>query len=138
MTEVRTLARVMEEALEAFNARDLDGFVEKFTPDVEAHTLLAELAGAPYHGHAGLRRWWGETLESWEYQTIELEEVRGEGDTGVAFISLAGRGKASGVELDMRLAMLFRLEGELCSFFRIYADRDEALRAATIAGDDRP
>jgi ketosteroid isomerase-like protein len=130
MSSPASVEQLLSASVEAFNARDIDGFLATMTPDVEAHTLLAELAGAPYHGHAGLRRWWEETLESWDYQRMELEGVEGEGDRGVAMISLVGRGKASGVELDMRLGMAFRLRDGLCSYFRIYDDRDEARRAA--------
>jgi ketosteroid isomerase-like protein len=133
MTRALSLDQLMVEAVDAFNARDLEGYLAAMDPDVEAHTLLAELSGSPYVGHGGVRRWWHETLESWDYQTIDLERVESEGDTGVALINLMGRGKTSGVELDMRLAMVFKVRDGLCTYFKIYADRDEAFAAAGLA-----
>ena len=130
MTTAAAAERLFVKSIEAFNAGDLDGFLRTMTPGVEAHPLLAELAGAPFHGHDGIRRWWHETRESWDYQRIDIESVEVEGDHGLALISLVGRGKASGVELAIRPAMVFRLREGLCSYFQIYEHRDEARRAA--------
>ena len=130
MTRAASAEALLTASIDAFNDRDLDRFLETMAPDVEAHTLLAELAGTPFRGHDGLRRWWEETHESWEYQRIDIERVEPTEDGGVAMISLVGRGKASGVELDMRLGLLFRVRDGLCSYLRIYDDRAEARRAA--------
>jgi ketosteroid isomerase-like protein len=121
---------VIGAVLDAFNARDRDGFVAAFSDDIEAHTLLAELAGEPYRGRAGLRRWWEDALEAWDYREMTLERVIGTPESGVAFIDVSGKGKASGVEFDMHLGMVFRLHEGRIEYFRIYQDRDEALRAA--------
>jgi ketosteroid isomerase-like protein len=127
MSVPETWNRLIEDSFAAFNARDADAFVATMHPDVEAYPLLAELSGTPFRGHAGIRRWLAETLEAWDYQELTLESLTGRGDRGVAFLSLTGVGKASGVEVRMELAMPFEIRDGLCSYFRITPDRDEAM-----------
>jgi hypothetical protein len=46
----------------AFNRRDLAAWLELFDPDVEGVPLLVAVEGG-YHGHTGMRRWWGNLLD---------------------------------------------------------------------------
>jgi ketosteroid isomerase-like protein len=100
--------------------------------------LLSELSGQPYLGHEGVRQWWEENFESWDYEPVELERVVSAGDTGVALLNVRGRGTASGVEIEMKLGMLFRVRGGRFGYMRVYLDRDDALREAGLPRIGRP
>jgi ketosteroid isomerase-like protein len=46
-------------AFDAFNRRDLDGFLALIDPEAEFTTRYMEMEGDPYYrGHAGVREWW--------------------------------------------------------------------------------
>jgi SnoaL-like domain len=49
-------------AIDAFNQRDLDAFLALMDADVEFIALEVEMEGG-YHGHAGMRRWWGSLVD---------------------------------------------------------------------------
>lgn len=44
-----------------------------------------------------------------------------------------GRGKGSGVDVEQRLALLCRLNGDRVSEFRLYRDREQALSDSGLA-----
>jgi hypothetical protein len=46
------------ELLDAFNRRDLDAFVALAHDEIEVESRLVVMEGG-YHGHDGLRAWWG-------------------------------------------------------------------------------
>jgi ketosteroid isomerase-like protein len=46
------------QAYDAVNRRDLGALLELMDADVEAVPILAGMEGN-YHGHDGIRRWWG-------------------------------------------------------------------------------
>ena len=59
-----------------------------------------------------------------------VEEMKDGADSVVACLHLTGRGKMSGVEVDLRVYMHYRLrDGKIVSVYE-YEDRGEALEAA--------
>jgi ketosteroid isomerase-like protein len=73
------------------------------------------------------RRSW---LEVWEGRRIDVEEVKDGADGVVACLHLTGRGKLSGVEVDLRVYMHYKLRDGKIAYVYEYADRAEALEAA--------
>ncbi len=80
-------------SVEAFNQRDWDLFVALIDVEVEVESRLVAMEGT-YHGHEGLRRWWGAFLGAFPDYAIEIEEVRDLGDMTLAHIR--GRGHVAG------------------------------------------
>jgi ketosteroid isomerase-like protein len=124
---------LMRRFFQAFDARDLEAFVAECDEEIETYPLLTQLTGQPYRGHQGVRDWWAETFDSYEYEPVEVERVIDAGDAHVAFVRVRGRGKASGVEIEMRLGMHFRLRNGRLAYNRVYLDRNEALRDAGLS-----
>lgn len=92
-----------------------------------------EEGNIPSHGldaaRAIRKRW----LESWESHQIGIEEILDQGDSVVACLHLTGTGRGSGVEVDLRFYMHWKLrEGRMVYLYE-YADRDEALQAAGLS-----
>ncbi|HEY7152287.1 MAG TPA: nuclear transport factor 2 family protein, partial [Solirubrobacterales bacterium] len=76
-----------------------------------------------------VRRSW---LENWEGHQMDVEEVKDGADSVVACMHLTGRGKMSGVEVDFRVYMHFKLRDGKVVYCYEYADRGEALEAAEL------
>jgi ketosteroid isomerase-like protein len=89
-----------------------------------------EEGNVPSHGPEaarGIRKRW---LETWQGHRIAVEEILDRGDSVVACLHLTGTGKESGVEVDLRLYMHWKLRDGKIVYLYEYADRDEALEAA--------
>jgi hypothetical protein len=56
---------VLRKAFEAYNARDIEGFIACCGPGVELETAFAAVGGEVYHGHDGLRTWHGDVEDVW-------------------------------------------------------------------------
>jgi ketosteroid isomerase-like protein len=92
-----------------------------------------EEGNVPSHGldaaRAIRKRW----LEGWESHRIDIEEILDRGDSVVACLHLRGTGKGSGVEVDQRFYMHWKLRNGKMVYLYEYADRDEALEAAGLS-----
>jgi hypothetical protein len=122
--------------VEAFNARDIEGLIALFDPEVEFHSRFAAVGGAIYQGHEGLRRWhrdledtWGDELRSEPQAYFDL------GEQTLVFDVLYGRGRHSGAEVAMPAAQVARWCDGLCVYWKGYAQREDALRDLGISED---
>jgi len=79
------------------------------------------------------RRW----LQQWERPfAVDAEEVIDAGDRVVVLIRWRGRGKGSGAEVEAEGAHVWELRDRKAVRWDVYRDRDEALAAAGLSGDD--
>jgi uncharacterized protein len=115
---------------DAFNRRDVDALLDAFHPDVEWHPLLAELGGGTYCGHDGVRTMLEEIDESWDDFRTEAERVVDAGDHILVFAHTRGRGKASGVEADLRVVTVVEMQHGRARRVWSYGTLEEALAAA--------
>jgi ketosteroid isomerase-like protein len=135
--ELQTVRR----AYEAFNRRDVDALLATLHPEMEWHPLLGELGGGVYRGHEGVRRLVSEVYETWESFRIEVEDVIDAGELIFALSRSRGRGRASGVEADVRLVTVWEMRDGRPFRARSYATLEDALAAAGLArlpADIRP
>jgi ketosteroid isomerase-like protein len=77
-------------SVEAFNARDVDELVALADPDCEWLPFRAQLEGASYLGHDGVRRFVADMGEDWSEFQIELDELSDHGEQ----VLLIGRVRA--------------------------------------------
>ena len=113
--------------VEAFNARDIEAWIALCDPRVEFHTMMG-VGVAVYHGHEGMRRWHRDLEEAWgDDLRIEPEAYFDLGEQTLAFNLLKGRGRHSGVDVEMAYAQLVKWRGGLMAYFRAYAQREDAL-----------
>jgi ketosteroid isomerase-like protein len=83
-----------------------------------------------YDGIEGAREFitdWTSAWDDWRLEVIELVDA---GDEVVAILHQSGTSKATGLDVDMDFAQLWTVEGGRETYMRMYADPDEALRAA--------
>jgi ketosteroid isomerase-like protein len=113
---------------------DLDGVLSLAHPEVEYRSAIQQAMegeGSVFRGLAGIRRWFGELQDLYEYIESEVLEVHDFGERVVIVFVVRGRGAGSGIVLEQPLAqMVTVLDGKIVEV-RDYFTREEALEAAS-------
>jgi ketosteroid isomerase-like protein len=107
---------------------DTDAFRELLHPDIE--WMPFEDNNTPSYGLGGamsIRNGW---LDAWDEYSVEVHEILdAEGEDVFVAATLFGRGKTSGVGVDVHLYGHFKVRDGKIVYFYEYQDRDEALKA---------
>ena len=114
----------------AFNAGDLESFVEHMSKDVELHPVLGDVIGGDvFRGHEGAVRWREVITSTLDGFHVGVEEIipAGEG-VYVAFVHFTGTGTTSGVEVTLDAANVFTMRDGVVLRMDSFQDRDDALR----------
>jgi ketosteroid isomerase-like protein len=122
--------QIIRRLVEAFNVRDIDSVVQGMEPDVELHPLQARLEGKAYRGHDGVREMLADYDQDWEYVQVYAEEFRDADDEVVVLGRLHGRGRASGIDLDVPLGFVWTLHEGKVVRVQSFSEQADALRAA--------
>jgi ketosteroid isomerase-like protein len=120
-------------ALDAYNRRDMNAFLEAFDPNVEIHPLTLAMFGEEatmYRGHAGVGHFIRDVNEAFTEVRVELLETRDLGERVVAQGKLHARGRASGAETESPVSWVVDFENSRVIRMRDYLDFDQALEAA--------
>ena len=117
-------------AVDAFNRRDLDAWLEIADPEVELAPLNLELEGGAYRGHDGIRRFWKDYLAIFPDFSVELDEVRDLGTATVALVRLRGHGTGSDVPVEQPIWQVAEWRRNKCVRWRTCRSEAEALEAA--------
>jgi hypothetical protein len=103
-----------------------------FDPDVQFSPWLArEVEHRTYHGHDGLRTFFGELqdmLGEVRYAPPEFHPLSG--DVIVVFTRLEGVGRGSDVPVGQDLGLVYEFEGGLVTRLTAFGSHAEAMRAA--------
>lgn len=121
-------------AHEAFNARDVDGLVAVAHPACEWLPFRAQLSGAPYRGHEGVRSFVRDMDEDWSSFRIDPVELTEHGELVIVSGRVTGTGRGSGVDVDFVGGFVFELRDGLIHGLRSYDDPESARSAAGIGG----
>ena len=113
---------------DALKGGDIDDLLAFFDPEVVIETVDAP-DPETYHGHGGVRSWFNDTYGPWAAVHIEAEDIKESGEWTVALLHVSLRGEASGVELELPIAIFHQFRGGRIVRDRIYLDRDEGLEA---------
>jgi ketosteroid isomerase-like protein len=124
---------IVRAVIERWNTGDRDAarLSEYCDPAIELLTPFASVGGEPYKGHAGVERWMSDVDEQFSEWHVGIEELRSVADDRVlAIVTVAGRGRASGVDLNFPSASIFDFGSDhRVTRMRIYPDREEGLKA---------
>ena len=127
---------LVEQAVAAFNQRDLDWLYDQMPDDFEFVSVLTAVDGvATYRGRHAWRDYFAaleETWSEWHVEDVNLHE--GAGDNVVAVLRLMGKGRLSGVDTSQTIGMVYRLKDGKIWRMRAYLDPDEALAAGQAEG----
>jgi ketosteroid isomerase-like protein len=124
---------IFSRGTEAYNARNVEAFLELAHPDVEWHpAALQALTGAEagvYRQHDGMRRMFREVDESLAVAEIEWSEIRDLGERIVAIGRLRTCGRGSGAETDTPVGAVVDFADEKVLRVQSYFDPATALEA---------
>ena len=123
-------------ALESYNRRDTDAFLEAFEPVAEIHPLTLAMFGKEgtiYRGHEGIREFIRDVDEVLPGIQVEPLEFRDLGDRIVANGRLHARGRTSGAEVDSPIAWLVEFKAGKIVRMRDFLDLQNALEAAGLS-----
>ena len=93
---------------DCINRRDLDGFLEGISEDVEFRSLIAESEGETFHGHDGVRAWWGQVVELLGGLDYDLADYTEKGDGAVVKLRVRAHMGTTDVEQVMWQAVVIR------------------------------
>src|SRR5260370_6197054 len=116
--------------IEAFNARDVQAMIALVDPNGKFHPLFAATVGGVtvYRGHDGLRRWHRDFEDAWgDGIRIEPEAYFDLGEQTLIFYVVRGRGRQSGAEVAMPLALVATWRDGLNVYAKVFDYRVDAL-----------
>jgi hypothetical protein len=108
-------------------------FDELLDPSIRLDFRVRVFNPAVYEGYDGIMRWRAERGEVWESYVVETERFLVGEDAVVVLQHEVARGRGSGVETDMRTALVCRVRDSRLSHVRLYYDRAAALADAGLA-----
>jgi ketosteroid isomerase-like protein len=123
---------LVKQAIEAFNATEVEGFVALATDDFEWSPSMVAIEGQVFRGSAGIRAYCASLDDVWSEFRILPDSFRDSGDTVLMLGGLRGRGRNSGVTVDESLGMVFDVRDGKIARIRGFLDHAEALRAAAL------
>jgi uncharacterized protein len=119
----------IREGYEIFNIAGAKGWLPAFADDIE----WTQGSDAPepqvFHGHDGVIRQQEIAMEVWDSFRIVPADYRFAGDALVVTVDVSAKGHASGMEIDARMAHLWRQRDGLITRFEIFLDAEKALEA---------
>jgi len=125
---------VVRRMCEAFLAGDVADALDVLHPEVIWHGTIGGLdEGRTAHGHNEVIQEFMESLRDWERHSLEVDDYLDAGDRVVVLWHEVGRGKASGVEVETRTAVVYTVRGEEVVEVQGYMDRQQALAAAGLS-----
>jgi ketosteroid isomerase-like protein len=122
---------VVRAAFDAFERDDVDGYLSLCDPEIEV-IQAADLLGAPQHqrGHAGVLEAIAVWPEQWDDYRIEVISMTDLGDQVMVKQMSRGRGKGTGIPVEMLFTFLYSVRAGKITEWRIFTREDEALKAA--------
>ena len=121
--------RLVERAIAALNARDIEGYRACCTEDVKLETPMAAVGGV-YEGIDGIRRFLTDVEDAAPDFRMELDGVEEvDSKRGLAFLRNSSTGRASGIRMAWPQTNVYDLIDGKISHIRIFFDHQEALKA---------
>jgi ketosteroid isomerase-like protein len=126
---------VVRTAIAAFDRGDFEDVLRLCDEDIVI-SQPPELPGAPaeQHGHRGVLDAYAVWPEQWDDYRIELLRIAA-APGGKVFVTMrtSGRGKQSGVEVEMDFSFVFTVRDRKISEWRLFVQEDQALQAAGLS-----
>ena len=95
----------------------------------ESHDAGPIEGGGHYHGHEGVRQFFHDWLESFETYRAQAETFIEAGNKVVVGYRVSGRGKGSGVEIEMARWNVYGIRNGLVIRVELFKTKEEALEA---------
>jgi ketosteroid isomerase-like protein len=123
---------VIRAMFEAWNRRDFAAAQAAWAPEIVIEMSTDSIIDGTYRGYEGLAevmRFWGAFAEF----RSDVREARPVGDKVFITVHHFGRGKGSGVDVEMENWQIFTLREGRITRYEVYATREQALEAAGLS-----
>jgi ketosteroid isomerase-like protein len=121
---------VIRELVARWNAGDIDGVVALYADDGAVVTSPDWPEPGTWRGREEIRASIEDWREVWQSSTAELERIEPVGDKVLAIGAWISRGRASGVDGQMPIAVLFTVRDGKIALHEWFMDHDGAIAAA--------
>jgi ketosteroid isomerase-like protein len=129
----RENVEIVRGSFEAWNRGDYSAALDLIDPEIEVVVAFQAENDGTYRGHAGvqemMRRFWTE----FEGRRTEVEEAIAVGSEVVLGVRLYGRGRRSGIEIDMPMWHVWRLREGKAVRWQVLPTKQEALEAVGLS-----
>ena len=125
---------IVRDALDAFARDDIEGVLRLCDENIVI-TQPPELpdASPQQRGHSGLLEAFEIWPEQWDDYRIEILRMADHGDRVLVTTRQRGRGKQSGIQVEMEILVVFTVRNKKIVEMRIFMREDQALEAAGIS-----
>jgi ketosteroid isomerase-like protein len=113
----------------AFNTRDISGWLAMHSADVELHDLPTIPGAAVHRGHAEMRRWADELIETAEDLRFEPQRFIEAGEFVLVAVRASATGRGSGAPVQMSFFHVFELSDGKIRRLLSYIEEADALQA---------
>jgi ketosteroid isomerase-like protein len=122
---------IVRNAFSAFSRDDIESVLRLCDEDILI-TQPQELPGVPprQRGHPGVIEAFRIWPEQWDDYRIEILRITDSRDQVVVTTRTAGRGKQSGIDVEMEFSFVFTVRNAKITEMRIFMREDQALEAA--------
>jgi uncharacterized protein len=121
---------IARKSIDAYNSGDREALLALLADDVDCVVPDGLANAGTYLGPEGFTRMLEGWDEAWEEFRIEIDDLIEEGDAVIALVTQHGRGRGSGVEIQMRAAYLMRFRDGRMHRWRMCQSMREAVREA--------
>lgn len=125
---------VATRGFEAFNRRDLETVLGLLADDVVTIVSPSLANAGTYRGHDGFTEMISAWDEAWEEFQVEPKDVIEEAGLVIVAARQSGRGRGSGIDVEMDTAFMFRVEDGLIGAMWVCDGVEEALAFARGGG----
>jgi ketosteroid isomerase-like protein len=120
--------------VDAVAHQDLPRLIELTDPEVEWHSLFAQLGQrGVYRGHDGMRQYVTDLNDAWDFLKTEDTQAIAVGDLVLLVGQLRYRGKGSGVEAVSSTGYVVKFRKGRVLYMRAFRDPEQALEAAGLS-----
>ena len=123
---------LIQRMYEAFHRGDADSALSYFDPEVEVDASVRVDEGIG-HGRDAVATTVASWVGAWDDWREEIEEMRDLGSHVVVVSTQRGRAKGSGIEVETRYAVLYRIHGDRITRMVLHSGPAEALEAAGLS-----
>jgi hypothetical protein len=126
----------VRQGYEAFNRGDVEWMIAQLDPEIVWEDAAEVPGSSSYRGIREVRGYLESFAQQWEEIRFEPEGILDAGEQVVALVRMVARGRASGAQVDARLAHLYELRagrGIKVLRVRTFFDRESALDAAGLS-----
>lgn len=125
---------VVRRNIEAYNARDIDAYVDTVAESLVFHSTFGGIEGRTYRGHAGARQYFRDLADAWRDYSLLADDYVGAGDdVVVGLFRVVADAHRSGIHLERRLGVIYTVRDGKIVGIDSYTTREEALRAAGLS-----